>query len=128
IPQTFQGPKHQEDKGLERESAPHEHCATLTVAMYNTMEHTKRAEDAPALDVPKGWYLAADGSMIMPRAGERGKAATLPGDRRVAKGQFFQYQHLAAGQQWLVWIDADEPASEAKIADELAAAPLVLGR
>lgn len=141
LPQTFQGPKHERDKGIERITAnANGGHAKLTAAMRNSCHRDVNAEtdhdahdgnektERVALDVLMGWYVAADGSMVKPNVRERGKAATDPGARRVLAGQFFQYEHLQPHQDWLVWIDADDTAIEQELAGELTKRPLVLGR
>jgi hypothetical protein len=57
-------------------------------------------------------FLAGDGSVARPKSGERGKAAVSEGDRRVEIAQFFQYEYLDAGQNWLAFVDCDEGCAD----------------
>ena len=124
MPQTFQEPKH-EKGGIDNDR--------ITDKLWNTRFgecKDKQNGDRIQTEAIKRTFLAADGSVAKPNASERGKAAVIEGDRRVEIGQFFQYEHLAAGQHWLAWIDfdADAEAEAERVAAVLTGRRLALGR
>lgn len=73
----------------------------------------------------KGAYVTGDGDIVRPSLADRGKAAMHSGERRAADGEYFQYEHLDRGQDWLAWVDG-EGAEEAAAA--LSGHTLRLGR
>lgn len=95
----------------------------LAPAVWNTI-HLAGARPGPGEGL-KGWYLTPSGRVTSTDAGERGKTAVKPGERRAASGEYFQYEHLQAGQDWLAWIEGDD---ERAAVVALAARPLRLGR
>lgn len=119
-PQCLQYPKH-ESPGNQGEFK----IRRLWNAIEGSMkEEGQRVQTEP----PKGQFISASGEIAKPARHERGKSAIEPGDRRVATAQFFQYEHLEGGTDWIFWIDADDPTDAEIAAGVLERAPLSLGR
>jgi len=112
MPHTFQEPKH-EKGGLAD--------GILTTAVWNMADRGVADLKSGPGEALKGYYLAADHSVVRPRRMDRGKTAIVEGERLAADSQFFQYEYLAAGQDWLAWIDGPaelcERASASMIGD-----------
>lgn len=114
-PQTLRRPKHQSGFGDD---------GWLADSVWNPIWPITGDQPGPG-EALKRWYLTAAGRVVKPDVAERGKTAIRAGDRRAADGQYFQYEHLEGGQDWVTWIDGtgDEAASST-----LAAGSLRLGR
>lgn len=117
LPQSFREPKHGRGGIVDNR---------LTGEVWN-LAHEAATEIRCAGEALKGWYLAADGSVVRPKTGGRGKTANTVGERMHEPSAYFQYQHLSAGQEWVAWIDGD-PALSERAADILSAGVVRLGR
>jgi hypothetical protein len=120
MPQCLRQPKHDESGHVKDR---------LTAKVWNLAHRNPpRAPPGDAGEAIKRAFVSADGLVVRPLRESRGKTANQPGGRRSEESQFFQYEHLAAGQSWIAWVSGD-PADAAELAmDTLCASGNRFGR
>src|SRR5665213_222665 len=104
MPQSLQQPKHDASLHVGEQ---------LNIAVWNTAHPSaqERRTELGQGEAIKGAFLSAAGEVVRPRRAESGKTAVIEDARRAAEAQFFQYEHLAPGQDWLAWIDGEAGAA-----------------
>src|SRR5665213_250445 len=112
MPQSLQQPKHDASLHVGEQ---------LNIAVWNTAHPSaqERRTELGQGEAIKGAFLSAAGEVVRPRRAASGKTAVIEDARRAAEAQFFQYEHLAPGQDWLAWIDGEAGAA-GRAADALA--------